>query len=92
MGYHTHTLLETTVDATGDAVGVAHLDRLLVVATLSGTATCQVQGRLVDGSWRALATFTVSGELNLDNFGWHELRAVASDLDGGSVAALLSWR
>ena len=96
MSYHQIALLDTEADAQGEPVDVSDCGRLLFVVDLDGedgfSATVSVQGRQREGVWHELDSFGWSGELNLDNYGWHEVRATACELAGARVRVGLSWR
>lgn len=92
MGYHTKTILDVSENTTGDACSATRFSHLLFVVTLTGTVTCAIQARQTDGNWKALDSFTSSGELNVENFGWHEIRAVTSGMSSATAKVVLSWR
>ncbi len=92
MPYHTTTLLSVTEDTEGAAFSVSRYASLLIVVTIGGQATCRVEGRQQGGEWKELESFSQSGELNLENYGWHQIRAVAEDMASGSAIVEMSWR
>ena len=92
MGYHTTTLLDTTQEKTGDAFPVPRRDRLLFAVDLAGGGICEIQARQSGGPWRTLKTFAAPGELNVENFGWHEVRAAARESAGARITVTMSGR
>jgi len=92
MGYHKVALLNTSENAVGEACAIHRHQRLLFVVHIQGQANCTVQARQLDGDWKTLETFAASGELNTDNYGWHEVRATASGMQNAKVNVDVSWR
>ncbi len=92
MGYHSKTILQCTQDTEGAAQPAALYERMLFAVAITGSASCAIQARQAGADWIDIETLSESGEVNLENYGWYEVRAVASDLTDASVNVAMSWR
>jgi len=87
------TILDVITDTDGAAFLVGRKgERTLFIVTITGVATVSVQGRQKNGPWRELASAAADTEVNVDNYGWWEFRAVSSGMAPGATASVVwSW-
>ena len=86
------TILDVTVNTIGDVYRLSSKQQHLFVITITGVATVAVQGRQKNGSWREFGSVIANNEINLDDYGWYEIRAVSTGMVGGTANVVWSWR
>lgn len=86
-------ILDVTTDTDGTTYRVGRKSgQHLFVATITGTATVHIQGRQNGEAWQDLVTTTATAEINVDNYGWYDFRAISTGMGLASTAKVVwSW-
>lgn len=87
------TILDVIADTDGAAFLVGRKGNShLFVITITGAATVKIQGRQKSGAWKDLTSTAANAELNVDDYGWWEFRAVSSAMGIPATASVVwSW-
>ena len=85
----------TIFDVIADTDGAAFLagrkgSMHLFVITITGAATVTIQARQKNGDWKELTSVIANAELNVDDYGWWEFRAVSTGM-GALATATVVW-
>jgi len=70
------------VSGNGTPHPIHQMDQILVTIDIETNANVEIEGRQLDGDWKSLdptgSVFTSDDELNIENYGWYEIRATAN--------------
>ena len=86
-------ILNVVADTVGNNYRVGRRERYLFLVTITGAAIVTIQGRQKNGTWVVLATSDISCDVNVDNYGWYEVRAAVTAMGMPATATVIwSWR
>ena len=86
------TILNVIADTIGEPYYIGRRSQLLFTITTTLVGTCKIQARQKNEDWKDIASTAVSAEVNMDNYGWHEIRAITTGMGlGASVKVVWSW-